>query len=228
MGRRCCSSSCYKPSYNPYCCPPLPYGQCFNPCFPPCGPCIDPCNPCFQFNNCYDYEECCETPKKTDFLGNSTDTVNLVPTPSSTTAQSVTLTFTEVRDCNCSYNNNQTFNPKCKGSYKINASVPVSLTTNTTATASVKLNLVVNGSVVASSTLYTTTAAAGNYTTTLSISQSVCLRACDNVYIQTEATRGSPSDAITTSPETLRSFSGCTNTNSCCKYQSKCCKKSCC
>jgi hypothetical protein len=159
-------------------------------------------------------------------LGNSQDTVNLVPTASVLTTQSVTLSFTEVRDCNCSYNNNTTFNPKCKGSYKINVTVPVTVTKQQadTTPATVKIDLIVNGSVVASSTTYSTSVTGA---TTLTISQTVCLRPCDNVYIQSSATRGNANDTITTSPSTLRSFSGCSNSNSCCNT-SKCCKKSCC
>ncbi len=202
MGKKCCYKNCCPPP----CCPP-----CFPPCFPP--PCCPPpcCPPFFCPPSCEWFApggECCESSccsKKTDFLGQSSNSIDI------SSNSSTLLTFNEVRDCGCDYNNNSTFNPKCSGKYSFCVSVPI--TTTGSGTATVRIDLATSsGAVKASSSSFTTVPGS----TTLNISSTVCLNKCDSLFVNlvvSDITGG----VIVKVPATLRTFSG---------YTSKC--KSCC
>ncbi len=201
MGRsRCCPPPC-----NP-CCPIPFYNPCYNPCvgYSPCPPWFPPgCNPCCDdgYDSC---NSCCNN-KKTDFFGSTTASETTTYSSSNTP---VTLTFTEVKDCACNYNNNNTFNPTCKGTYTLNVSVPVSnfvnaIDSTATATIQLKSNDVVKASATSTSA------------TTLTINSTLCLGPCDNVTVCLVVTGGT----VDIASASTRTFSG---------YSSRCCKTKCC
>lgn len=220
MGKKCCYKSCCPPPCCPPPCCPQPCNPCCPPpCPPPCPlpcppwPCPVPCPP-WPCNPCNEWFApgggCCPTnccTKKTDFLGQSSDGLG----PFGATGSTL-LTFTEVRDCGCDYNNNSTFNPKCNGSYTICASVPI--TTSASGAISVRIDLVTSSGVIkASSSTFSTLSGS----TTLNINNTVCLSKCDAVSVNLVI--ASVSGGATVSiPATLRTFSG---------YAANC-KSSCC
>jgi len=184
-----CNNNCYNPCnnncYNP--CPIYPFCP---PCFP-CNPCLPYCPPCgpFTTNGCYGPDQCCT--KNTDFLGQSSDALG--PFSVSTTQ---TLTFNKVRDSGCDYDNNNTFNARCKGEYNFCVSVPVGITGTV---SSVQLQLTNASGVVRASTSTITSG-------TLTINACIFVEKGESIFVNLVIT-GSGSFQVSI-PATVRSFSG--------------------
>jgi hypothetical protein len=199
-----CNNNCYNPCnnncYNP--CNPCPIYPICPPCFP-CNPCLPycppyPCGPC-DTNGCYPGPDQCCT-KYTDFLGQSSNPLGPFSVPTTQT-----LIFNKVRDSGCDYDNNNTFNARCKGEYNFCVSVPVEITGTV---STVQLQLTNASGVVRASTSTTTSG-------TLIINACICVDKCESIFVNLVIT-GTPGDFEVSIPATVRSFSGTTY-----------CKKSC-
>lgn len=175
MGRKCCSKSySCSPCYNP-CCPPFLAPCCPPPCCPPCNPCQAFCNPCYGSScSCDSCSDC----GKSYFVASSSNEIDI-----SGQTSPYTIDFTEQQDCLNEYVNNTTFIPKCKGYYKFNVNVNV---INDITTQNISVALFVNGIQKAIQTQSVAQTASQSF----SLSQSLCLKRGDSVYVVIFPTSG--------------------------------------